>query len=139
MLRYRFAVCHTTCNSCTLRSGSYYVLQSHFVHYFFRSLHSVSFTGYAIAFAAGCFNPTTKSISQNKPAVSQARWFIPPHYAQLRHSFISVGCSPPAAAVVVLALRPASAAGCHGFSCPRYSPCLEQKHTPTLASHCCCL
>ena len=78
----------------------------------------------------GVFYPPTKFISQNTPAPSQARWFIPLHYAQLRHSFISVGCSPPAAAVVVLALRPASAAGCHGFCRPLHIPWLLQKHTP---------
>ena len=66
--------------------------------------------------------------------------FITLHFTSLRHSFISVGSSPPAAHNL------ACLAACPGcgfvmvFESPSTSAWLENKNTfQTLASHCCCL
>ena len=70
----------------------------------------------------------------------QTRWFILLHFHYICHSFISVGCSPPAAHNL------ACLAACPGcgfvmvFESTIINAWLKNKNTfQTLASHCCCL
>jgi hypothetical protein len=93
----RYAVCHTF-SSSFLRSGSFCVLCLTSFIASCVSLHFVSFTCAAVAYAARrCKPPFVAFVLHHLRAAPAAHLFIPLHYATLRHSFTSVSHSPPAA------------------------------------------
>ena len=104
----------------------------HFVHFF---LHSAPFhhvRSYTFATRHGITLPTHKSLSPVlhipfRKANTRLTWL---HYASLRHSFTSVGISPPAAyyfarLACLLWLRV-----CHAFCSVHTIPTQQQKVTP---------
>ena len=115
------------------------VLLTHFIHYFLsfvslRFIHRLSF----FASAAWCYGFAAKAL--HKHTCSDANPSV--HctaFHSLRHSFISVGCSPPAAHNL------ACLAACLGcgfvmvFEANHKCLALNKNTFQTLASHCCCL
>ncbi len=129
-LRLLSQVCHTTCSSFAYFHGSYLCSTTHFMHSFLRyaSLRYIHYPFFAYAawyFILSQFPYTKIHIQHRKPFK-----FISLHYATLRHTCISVGCSPPAAhnfcvPCCLLGLRV-----CHAFCNPFTFLCFKQKITP---------
>ena len=127
---FHYAVCHTPCCSCSLRSGSYLCPSCHFIHFVLRyaSLHHVH--SLTICCKARHTIHSTKQSTSDAHAFSQssATIFTGFHSATLRPTFISVAFSPPAANNFArLACLPQLRV-CHGF-CPAAQSFDENKNT----------
>lgn len=136
----RYAVCHTPCYSCSLRSGSYLCPSCHFILYVLRSTSFHHVRSWSPCYIAGrpgsqhTFHPPgTPSHFAALPTILTGF-----HFATLRPPLISVAFSPPAAHYL------ACLAACHSYGFVMvfvlHTSLDQNKNTrQTLASHCCCL